>query len=83
MTVLCRYATRFPLFEGSQEHKLLEALTSAFVKDNVDGFTEAAFKFNRVMKLNRLQNSLLAQIKIILRDGNKDDGKEVDQDDWT
>lgn len=60
---LVRYQDLDPSFEGSREHKLLEALAEAKSQGDTEAFTEACSEFDSLSRLDHWKTTLLLRAK--------------------
>jgi len=66
---LDRYKDQHPAFDGDRSCKLIEACMKAFDDDDVDGFTEQVFAYDKIYKLDNWTASLLLIVKKIIKNG--------------
>ncbi len=54
-----KYTDMHPAFEQARECKLIVALAAAWAEDDIDGFTDAIFKYDQITKLDNWTASIL------------------------
>lgn len=83
------YQDMHPAFDGDRGCKLIQQCLEAFNADDVDGFTDHVFKFDKIYKLDNWTAGLLLQVKQIMKGeshttgGGDGDGDGDDEPDFS